>query len=128
MLKEIGKEGGSQIVLGFNLTRQLLKISEEANKREGGLYNKENREGWKTAILVFEDLLVNHWTKLSEDSDFKKMQKEVHTGKIGTPYQEIEKGRRLLQGLMILAEPLLPKTEAVYETEEKIEAIKVVEE
>jgi len=116
-LREISRKHATEIVLSYVLTKQLLDITEAA---KNNLMEKENREKWKSSIIAFEDSLVNFWCNLPEDHEFKKIQKIVHTGKVGTPYEEIQKGRLLFQACMKLAKPLLPPERRIYETIEEI--------
>ena len=80
----------------------------------------ESRERWKACNLTLEDLLTGEWINLPETHEYRMLQKEIHDGKVGTPYEEIQKGRRLMQATLKLAKPLLPKMERQYETVEEI--------
>ena len=117
LYKDIGKEGGAQIVLGFVLTKQLLNIADAA---KAGLQDQDNREKWKATIFTLEDLLTGEWINLPEDHEFRQTQKQCHDNKITTPYEEIQKGRRLMQACLKLSKHLLPKTKRLIKTREEI--------
>lgn len=113
LLKQMGKEGGTQIPMGYVLAKQLLLIGKAA---DSNLMLKENRNKWKATVRMLKSLLVNEWTDLKEDSDFKTIDKEISEKPTGQPIQEIQKTWRLFEQCVIIAKPLLPQTKIMYET------------